>query len=364
MTASSPRSPEVRTRPRSAERGVTRRDFLKVVAAGGVLAGGVLLARRSATKREMADSAVSTPGPGQFRQDGCVVVVRHPGVLREKRRAEPEIVREMLEAGLKRLTRTGDARDAWRHFFSPTDVIGLKVNCLGAPSTHTHTEVALAAASGLQAAGIPAGNLIIFDRLTEELDRAGFVINADEGVRCFGTDRRGYDREPTVSGKVGSCFSRIVSEDCTALLNLPMVKDHDLAGVSISLKNHFGCIHNPNKLHLEGCCPYVADLNLAPQLRAKQRLIVADALEVIHDGGPIYRPSTTEPYGALLVGTDPVALDRVGWQIIDGLRAQAGLRSLAAQGREPRYISVAGDPDHKLGVAELSSIEVVEVPVS
>ncbi len=224
--------------------------------------------------------------------------------------------------------------------------------------------MALAAASGLQAAGIPAGNLIIFDRLTEELDRAGFVINADEGVRCFGTDRRGYDREPTVSGKVGSCFSRIVSEDCTALLNLPMVKDHDLAGVSISLKNHFGCINNPNKLHLDNCCPYAADVNLAPAVRSKQRLIICDALEVIYDGGPTYRPATTRAYGALLMGTDPVALDRVGWEIIEDLRVRARLEPLKAAGREPRYIMVAGDARHRLGVADPARIEKIEVSVA
>ncbi|UCC69183.1 MAG: DUF362 domain-containing protein, partial [Armatimonadota bacterium] len=306
--------------------GPTRRELLKAIAAGTLLAGSGLL---GSCGRSGADEASRSAraGGNVLQRDGVVVVVRHRGVVGEKRQVDARAVARMIEVGLTRLTGASDPGEAWRCFFSPSDVIGMKVNCLGAPGTHTHTEVATAAAAGLHAAGVPKRNVIIFDRLTDELDRAGFPVNTGDGFRCFGTDSLGYDRQPTVVREVGSCFSRIVSEECTALLNVPMLKDHDVAGVSISLKNHFGCIHNPNKLHLNGCSPYVADLNLAPQIRRKHRLIICDALEVIYDGGPTYRPSTAEPYGALLIGTDPVALDRVGWQIIEELRARAGLRS-------------------------------------
>ena len=369
MSTRKPRQPADRGNRPSSGDGLTRRQVLKGLAAGGLLAGSGLLSSCGQPGTEATQAGTSAAGADlssgrTARRDGVVVIVRHPRAIDDQRRVDGEIVARMMQAGVTRLAETSGPAEAWRRFFSPSDVIGLKVNCLGAPSTHTHTEVVLAAAAGLQAAGVAAENLIIFDRLTSELRRAGFAVNEETGVRCFGTERRGYDSQPTVVGAVGSCFSRIVSEDCTALLNLPLLKDHDVAGVSLALKNHFGSINNPNKLHLNHCCPYVADLNLAPQIRAKERLIVADALEATYDGGPTYRPSTTEAYGALLIGTDPVAVDRIGWQIIDDLRRTAGLRTLAEVGREPAYIDVAADEEHNLGVADLSRINKVEVSLT
>jgi len=348
-------------------RALTRRELLKTLALGGMAVGCGML---GACRRPHSGAAHSAGGsqawrpPSPFRRDGVVVIVRGKGAVNSARKADRALVGRMLEAGLTRLVGVGDAVQAWRRLFGRDDIIGLKVNCLGAPTTHTHVEVALAAAEGLQGAGLPASNLVIFDRLTDELDRAGYPVNEGTGVRCYGTDRVGYDAEPTNAGEVGSCLSRIVSEHCTALVNLPLLKDHDLAGVSISLKNHFGSINNPNKLHLNQCSPYVADLNLVPAIREKQRLIVCDALEVTYDGGPTYCPATTERYDGLLMATDPVALDRVGWQIVEGLRAKAGLASLHAEGREPGYIMVAGDAQHRLGVADLARIEKIEVTLT
>ena len=364
MSTRKPRPPADRGNRPSSGDGLTRRQVLKGLAAGGLLAGSGLLSSCGQPGSGATPVGADLPSGSALRRDGVVVIVRHPRAIDDQRRVNGEIVAQMVEAGVTRLAETSGPAEAWRRFFSPSDVIGLKVNCLGAPSIHTHTEVALAAAAGLQAAGVAAENLIIFDRLTRELRRAGFAINEETGLRCFGTERRGYDSQPTVVGAVGSCFSRIVSEDCTALLNLPVLKDHDVAGVTIALKNHFGSINNPNKLHPNHCCPYVADLNLAPQIRAKERLVIADALEAVYDGGPTYRPSTTQAYGALLIGTDPVAVDRIGWQIIDDLRRAAGLRTLAEVGREPAYIDVAADERHNLGVADLSRINKIEVSLT
>jgi uncharacterized protein (DUF362 family) len=357
-----PRPPGPRRRRGNA---LSRRDLLRglagALAGWGLIAGGSRSDSGPGSSAEAAQTSARTP---PLRREGVVVIVRSPNVIARRRRVNGAVVERMVEAGVKRLAGASEAAQAWRRFFDPGDVIGLKVNCLGAPATRTHVEVALAAAKGLQRAGVPERNLIVYDRLTDELRRAGYPISTGPGMRCFGTDQRGYDREPTTAGEACSCFSRIVSEDCTALLNLPLLKDHDVAGVTISLKNHFGSINNPNKLHPDNCCPYVADVNLAPAIRRKQRLIICDALEVIYDGGPTYRPATTQAYGALLMGTDPVALDRVGWEIIEGLREEAGLKPLEAVGREPRYIAVAADSRHRLGVADPARIRKLEVQVS
>ena len=360
-TGSDPQPSEEPTSPRPT---LSRRDLLKTLTAASALVGWSLLPghlRSGEDSRASAEASQTWKLAAPLRRDGVVVIVRSPSAIGGRRRVNAGVVERMVGEGVTRLTGVSDPAQAWRRFFAPSDIIGIKVNCLGAPVTRTHVEVTMAVATGLKRAGVAAHNLIIYDRSTDELRRAGYPVNTGSGLRCYGTDRRGYDDEPTVAGEVGSCYSRILSEDCTALINVPLLKDHDMAGVSISLKNHFGSINNPNKLHLDRCCPYAADVNLAPVIRKKQRLVICDALEVIYDGGPTYRPGSTSNYGALLIGTDPVALDRVGWQIIEGLRAKAKLKPLRAVGREPRYIAVAGDSQHRLGVADLARIKRIAV---
>jgi hypothetical protein len=63
----------------------------------------------------------------------------------------------------------------------------------------------------------------------------------------------------------------------------------------------------------------------------------------------------------VMASTDPVALDTVGWEIVEQLRATKGLRTLTAEGRPPAYIQAAGTLG--LGVADRSRILVKDVTI-
>jgi uncharacterized protein (DUF362 family) len=336
--------------------------------AGGAAAaatGGIVGARFIRGGSSQISAALpSAAGANRLSLPGSVVRVTHPRALDDSGRADAAVAVDLVDAAMARLTGKSERAAAWSPFFSPDDVVAIKVNCLGAPALATHPEIVEAIITGLRAAHVPDDNIIIYDRLTRELERAGFKPNIGRGVRCFGSDQSGYDEDPTEAGTVGSCLSRIVSELCTAIINVPLVKDHDVAGVSIALKNHFGSINNPNKQHENQCCPQVADVNLFAPIRSKQRLIIADALSVTYDGGPAFKPKTSARYKSILAATDPVALDAVGHDIVEGLRRDAGLATLAAEGREPKYIAVAADGDHNLGVADLSRIRRIDVDAS
>ena len=93
--------------------------------------------------------------------------------------------------------------------------------------------------------------------------------------------------------------------------------------------------------------------------RKKQPLIICDAIMAQHDMGPGYKPHKTWNYSGLIVSEDPVALDRIGAQIIERKRQEVGLKSLADMEREPEYISIAADSFHNLGIDDLSKIELI-----
>jgi uncharacterized protein (DUF362 family) len=273
-------------------------------------------------------------------------------------------LRRQLQTAMAHLTGAENQREAWRTFFDASDTVGLKVNCLGGPEISSHPQVAAAIGEELRGIGISQRGLIVWDRMRRELASVGFADGAD-GFTCAATDdeRVGYEPDIEVVGEVGAAFSRILTSACTAQVNVPVVKDHGIVGATCALKNWLGAISNPNKLHHDHGDPMIADLNLSDTIRRKQRLIVCDAYDVLFHGGPSYKPGYVTRYGGLIVGTDPVAFDAYVVQIIETQRAKGKLPTLAAEKREPRYIATAADENHRLGEADLSKVEVVELTV-
>ena len=85
------------------------------------------------------------------------------------RHFQPRIdrVNAMLQAGLEAL-----APDAhWRQFVSTNDLVGLKVNANLGTLTGTRPAVVQAVAQGLMASGVPAKNIVIWDRNLADLKR-------------------------------------------------------------------------------------------------------------------------------------------------------------------------------------------------
>jgi uncharacterized protein (DUF362 family) len=241
-----------------------------------------------------------------------------------------DILHQMIETGLNALSGAGDYGGYLQTVFSPGDVIGLKVNGLAGPGMSTRAEVVNTVSSLLKEAGRPLKKQIIWDRFDRELTALGFTVNTNgSGPLCFGTDHRGvgYSQNLVSNGKVGGLLSKLLVDYCDTIINIPVLKDHGIAGITCALKNHYGSIHNPNKYHDNACDPYIADLNSLEQIRSKQRLIVVDALKVQYHGGPAYHPQWAANYGGIMLGSDPVAMDAVGYKIVEDLRKSSGLET-------------------------------------
>jgi uncharacterized protein (DUF362 family) len=249
-----------------------------------------------------------------------------------------------------------DAQSAWRSLFMPGDVVGIKVNSLAGAGLASHPALVAAIVDGLASAGISMDRIIVWDRQEHELEAAGFSRDSVNGAKVLATDSRGigYEEGLEFSGEIGSCFSRILSRVCTAIINVPVLKDHDLSGVSLGMKNFYGAIHNPNKYHDNNCDPYIADLNTHPFITKKLRLVVCDGLKGQYHGGPAFRPQWTWPAATLIVGNDPVAVDRIGLELIERKRHEVGMPPLKEAGREPNYIRTASE--RGLGIGDLKNI--------
>jgi uncharacterized protein (DUF362 family) len=344
--------------------GMNRRSFLQWMATWGAFVGsGLAVPGRVRGQAGIGGASRQSPSgsvkPAATGKTSRVVAVRNPAVLLEDKRVNSRIAEQMVTDGMLRLTGESGADAAWKKLFKTGDVVGIKVNAMGGTLSATRPGVVDAIVAGLKKAGLREENIIVWDRLTDELQKAGFVINqSGPGVRCFGTDRD-YDSYPETAGSIGSCFSTLVSSRCTALINVPVLKDHDLSGVSLGLKNFYGAIHNPNKYHDHNCDPYIADLNTHPYVKDKLRLTVCDGLTMQYNGGPGFKPQWNEPFFTLVFGTDPVAVDRIGCRLIEEKRRGKGLPSLKDAGRDPAHIATAAQ--RGLGIDDPARIEVVSM---
>jgi uncharacterized protein (DUF362 family) len=331
--------------------GTSRRDFLKKCLSGAVVLG-------TAGKMPRLDAADHDAVVGKSR-----VVIAHDALLRAGgTTVDSGRILSLLDRSMQALFDRDHPIEPWKKLVHPGQTVGLKVNALGGRGLSSNLQLVDAICERLQEAGIKAGDIVIWDRDTDELEHVGFHVSTGANrVQCFGTDRVDYEEELVTFGSVGSRLSKILTQRCDVLLNVPVLKDHDGAGVTAALKNLYGVIHNPNKYHPDGCNPYIADVNMLPAIRTKMRLTICDATTASYEGGPGYKPQYAWKENALIASQDLVALDQIGWQMIERKRAEKGLKTLEAEGRAPCYIATAADAQHRLGTNDPKKIALIEL---
>jgi uncharacterized protein (DUF362 family) len=298
-----------------------------------------------------------------------VVLVRHPAVVDADGKVEATLLQEILDKAITTFSGRSTVADAWRQYFSPDDVVGLKINTLGLANvkgtdyTRHFSAFNQAVASGLRRAGIKDQNIVVWDRSEEEMTEAGLAIQKDPGgIRVIANKatRRGpgdYAETAYPVGGLTSRVSRILAEVCTSFINIPVPKTHGNAVFTCSLKNHYGTIDNPGQMHANACTnPGIAEVNAIPIIRKKEKLVVSDALLIVTEMGPRWDRRYIRPFGGVLVGTDPVAVDAVALKILDDQREKDGMERIA-----PRVPHLALAEKLGLGKSRLEDIDLVAI---
>ncbi len=292
--------------------------------------------------------------PGPF--PGEVVEVHHPGSI-VQRKVQESAVREMVQRGLMELTGAPDATAAWKFFFEPGDVVGVKVNPVGRPKAISSFPLVHAVADGLKSAGVGAKDIIVFDRYRKEFREARYHKNLPDGVREDAAteqydgvqlDLGGYDPEvyreielidvqqhdPNDDRARRSHVAMIVSRKVNKIINLPVLKDHGSAGVTLALKNmSHGFVNNVARSHASAttnaCNTFIPAIVALPVIRRKVVLHILDGTTAVFEGGPFQSPGNLWYNRTLHFATDPVAMDRYTWDIIDKKRIEKGLPPVA-----------------------------------
>src|SRR5438270_3245089 len=327
--------------------------------------------------------------PGLF--PGRVMEIRDARAIVRNRVSQP-VVGRMLERAMKELTGEKSARDAWAKFIEPGDVVGIKINPSGAPACCSSPEIVREISTAIQALGVPARNIVVYDRYSYEMDLGSYQVLLPPGVRIVGIQDAfasggGYDSNVYCDAnffgewETRSYMASIVAHEVTKIINLPTMKDHSASGVTGALKNlAYGTFNNVARTHRAPYTftnPLIGMMCTVEPLRSKSVLHIMDGMrQVWHDGPLTQVQDFIDQPGILMAATDPVALDTIELEAIEKKRRERGAPSLwqrdpnsittdnndfyhdAAKNlffRQPGHVAAAGKLG--LGVADLKQID-------
>jgi len=356
--------------------GLKRRGFLGA-AAGAVAAQASLPSMlvsaqeaKAAAGKAAADEKWGVPGPFP----GRVIEVRKPDMIRNDVK-DREAIAKAVGRGMKELTGADDAVGAWRSFFEPGDVVGVKMNPVGNPLANSSSELMLEIIEGLKAAGVKTRDIVVFERYRDEFVNAKMHEAVPDGIDWTGlgveynshqTDLKGVDnlQTPNLDRVAGydpdefvvmeiigqgedpkddrnrrSHLGLLVTRRVNKIVLLPVLKDHGSAGVTGALKNmSHGLVNNVCRSHgspdTNVCNQFIPQVVAHPIIRKKCVLHIMDGIKGVYQGGPgASKPEWTWENNALLFATDPVAMDHVLWRAIDAKRKEKGLPPVGSAGK-------------------------------
>jgi len=296
----------------------------------------------------------------------------------------------MVNRALLVLTSAPNIGTAWTRLgITPQDVVGVKITTGGGPAFCTHHPLVQAICDGLVAAGVPRSQIIIWDKFQDKMLQAGYppraatdqqeaiasVVpdNFDPAVYYrngiignliwgdYQFDRQGdFDDDDSSRVLSRSYYTRLVTQTCTKIVNVPVLSYNELYGIDGCLSSlALGCVDN-NRRFLGPPTygdPSIDEILDQSFIRRKVVVNILDALVGQCAGGPQFNPQFCQSFGAIYVGRDPVAIDSLALPRLEALRRQTNVPSV---GNTSSYITSAAVLG--LGTTDRRQIQFLRVP--
>jgi hypothetical protein len=370
----------------SFEHTVVRRPSIVVIRKVALLLFSAIAALRAEGPAQPAPSqAVPTTRPAPT--PSAVFVIHDSDAITDYR-VNARIVRGMVDRLVMASTGQPDVARAWGSLVSPNDKVGIKIAAAGGELFTTHHEVVNAIVDGLVAAGQQRNRIIVWDKLLEGVKQAGYdASSAGYQLRAI-TPRDGYDTKAIFTapvlgkliwgdleyradpGKTAplpddentsniSHFSKIVANEVTKIINVPVMSNTEANGIA-------GCLYNVTIPNIDNWRRFtqnsyygaaaIAELYADPTIGKKVVFNIMDGLLAQFAGGPESQPNYSVPYATLYAGKDPVAIDAVALKKLEQWRARASVPALGQMGAYVKSASQIG-----LGNAAPERIQVRNV---
>lgn len=308
----------------------------------------------------------------------------------EDKNTNQALVDGMVSSSIQSLSGVVSDAEAWDSIFkyfnqshgkgnvgyNSNEKIAIKINCNNTRDSHTQQvnninpspQLILSVLKQLiNTAGVPQQNIIIYDSTRYITDN---IYNYCKSVfpNVVFLDQKGGDgRAATVLtdspiikyAKNNGCGDKIDKSVAQAsyLIDMPIMKAHPLAGVTLSAKNHYGTVNGQdhgNFAAVDGYSPFV-DIMGDKDIGGKTLLNVLDGLYGAKHSDVTPEKWSSKPFNgtwpaSIFMSQDQVALDSVGFDFINtemGSRmipnSDAYLREEALADNPPSGVNYAPD---------------------
>ena len=351
---------------------LSRRAFVGGAAAAAVATTLLSSSDAEAAKEEKSLAAVPPAGFTPMSSPGTIVKVSKAGCLQTNELYPKEDdAKAMLTLAMTKFTNKSDLPEAIKLFFHPQDIVCVKLNGIALTNMGTNKELVLPFLEAMIAAGVPAENITVLEQYGSFL--GGTRVNAQnvpKGVKVT-VHGNGDTTMPerairgtgaTPKDDLKTKFCRTLTES-TAVVNFSLIKDHSICGYTGLLKNMtHGTQTSPHIFHSHHANPQIAQLYAQDIIKSRVRLNITDGFKIMAHGGPLWKSAKhVKKHESVYVSTDAVAMDTIGAELVDKLRAEFNLKSLADEGRAPAYIKAAADMG--LGIGDKSQIQLKEFTI-
>lgn len=358
---------------------LNRREFVKtssIIGAGLVLGNPALCQDKKNQDSQPPDTKTNIDEfmkyprtkyslPGLF--PGKVIQIENKEAMANDT-PNPEIVEKMFIKGIEKLSGKPYS-DSFKLFFVKDDIVGIKVNPVGAGLISTRLEVVDAVIDWLTKGGIPKRNIVIWDRFDYMLTDAGFTPERFPGIRIEGLqtmdesaaagesdddskwldakgkhisetkfDKNVYYRADVecpqdkaylnqhVFNNQYSYYGNLITKELTKIINIPVFKNTG-NGISMATKNMgYGAVCNTGRLHRPLFFNVCTEVLAHPVIRDKMVLNITDGLRAQYEGGPMPAAKYTYIYNTLFFATDPFALDMISHILLVAKRKEMNIK--------------------------------------
>jgi hypothetical protein len=310
-----------------------------------------------------------------------VVIVENTNAI-SNFQPDENAVQAMVNLAITNFTGKTTAADAWRSLVSTQDVVGIKVFSAAGELSGTRPIVVAAVVRGLLDAGLPATNIVIWDKHADDLRAAGFFkLAAQLGVRAAGAVETGYDPtnfylpdSPVIGsllygdlefGQKGegvgrkSFVSLLVSRQITKIISIaPLLNENEIGACGQLYSLALGGVDNTFRFEsdVDRLAVAVPEIYALPSLGDRVALDITDALIGQYEGSSRGLLQYSFVLDQLWFSRDPVALDTLAIKELEHER-----RAFDAPEFKPNLELYANAALLQLGMNDTNKIRVEKI---
>lgn len=310
-----------------------RKDFLKGVVAASVATSLSFVDM----KKALASNSISTQT--DKKNNLIAVIGGEPVVMLDKMLAE--------YGGVSKFVKKGDKV-----------VLKPNIGWAKTPEFAANTNPLLVGAMVKRCLDAGASEVKVFDNTCNEWRSCYDLSGIEKAVKDNGgvmvpANNESYYREVTFSEAVKLKKAKIHKAilDCDVWFNMPVLKNHGGAKMTISMKNYMGIIWDRGFMHDNDLQQCIADLCTLPK---KPALHIVDAYRTMKDNGPQGKSlDDVVLTKGLMASSDPVALDSACVKFFNQIRAM-DITTVK---------HIAFGEKHNLGTANLDNINIKRIKI-